>query len=72
MIIFAGIISGLPAAIIKVVNDIQMGQNDPLLAVVLLALTIAVVMCVVFLEKGERRIPIHYARKVVGNRMYGG
>lgn len=72
MIIFAGIISGLPAAVVKVINDIQLGQNDPLWAVVLIALTVAVVMCVVFLEKGERRIPIHYARKVVGNRMYGG
>ena len=72
MIIFAGIVSGLPAAIIKVVNDIQLGQNDPLIAVALFALTVAVVMCVVFLEKGERRIPIHYARKVVGNRVYGG
>lgn len=72
MIIFAGIVSGLPAALFKVANDIQLGQNDPLVAVVLLGITLAVISCVVFLEKGERRVPVHYARKVVGNRMYGG
>lgn len=72
MIIFAGIVSGLPGALLKVINNVQMGQNDPLFVVVLLALTLAVIACVVFLEKGERRIPIHYARKVVGNRVYGG
>jgi len=72
MIIFAGIVSGLPAAVIKVWGDIQMGQNDPIIAVILVALTLAAIVCVVFLEKGERRIPIHYARKVIGNRVYGG
>lgn len=72
MIIFAGIVAGLPSALIKLVNGIQLGETDPLMAVVLALMTVAVVMCVVFLEKGERRIPIHYARKVVGNRVYGG
>lgn len=72
MIIFAGIVSGLPAAVLKVLNDIQLGQNDPLVALVLLIITVAVISCVVFLEKGERRVPVHYARKVVGNRVYGG
>lgn len=72
MVVFAGIVSGLPAAIIKIVGDIQLGQNDPLLIVGFIAFVIATIACVVYLERGERRIPVHYARKVVGNRVYGG
>jgi len=72
MVIFAGIVAGLPAAIIKLVSDVQMGQSDPLMVIGLAAVLVGTIMCVVFLEKGERRIPVHYARKVVGNRVYGG
>jgi len=72
MVIFAGIVAGLPAALIKLISDVQLGQTDPLLIIVLLALIVGVISGVVFLEKGERRIPVHYARKVVGNRVYGG
>ncbi len=72
MIIFSGIIASLPTAVIKVIGDIQVGQSDPLLGVALLILTIAVVTAVVFLEKGQRKIPVHYAKRVVGNRVYGG
>lgn len=72
MVIFAGIVSGLPAAVLKIVGDVQMGQSDPLLAIGLAGLIATVIACVVFLEKGERRVPVHYARKVVGNRVFGG
>lgn len=72
MVIFAGIVAGLPAEAIKLLSDVQLGQSDPLLIVGFLGLVMATVACVVFLEKGERRIPVHYARKVVGNRIYGG
>ena len=72
MVIFAGIISGLPSAVFKVFNGIQIGEDDPLKAVFLLGLMLAVIATIVFLEKGERRVPVHYARKVVGNRVYGG
>jgi len=72
MIIFAGIVVGLPGAVIKLINHVQMGQTDPLVAGFLAVLTVAVIMCVVFLEKGERRIPVQYAKRVVGNKVYGG
>ncbi|MGD1997401.1 MAG: preprotein translocase subunit SecY [Candidatus Dependentiae bacterium] len=72
MVIFAGIIAGLPSAVFKLVNGVQLGTDDPLKAVFVVALTVAVIACIVFLEKGERRVPVHYARKVVGNRVYGG
>ncbi|MCF7899028.1 preprotein translocase subunit SecY [Candidatus Babeliales bacterium] len=72
MIIFAGIVVGLPSAIIKLINNVQMGQTDPLVAGLLVLITIAVIMCVVFLERGERRVPVQYAKRVVGNKVYGG
>lgn len=72
MVIFAGIVANLPAAVLKIIGDVQLGQSDPLMIVAFAAFVILTVMCVVFLEKGERRIPVHYARKVVGNRVYGG
>jgi preprotein translocase subunit SecY len=72
MIIFAGIVAMLPRAVLTVLGDIQIGQSDPLLGVFLLLLTLGVVLCVVFLEKGQRKIPVHYAKRVVGQRVYGG
>lgn len=72
MIIFAGIVVGLPGAILKVINHVQMGQMDPLMVLLLAAITIFVVACIVFLEKGERRVVIQYAKRVVGHKVYGG
>ena len=72
MIIFAGIVVGLPGAILKVINYVKMGQMDPLLVGVLVAITLVVIACVVFLEKGERRVVIQYAKRVVGHKVYGG
>ena len=72
MIIFSGIVSQLPRAVLTVLGDIKIGQSDPLLGLFLLLLTLGVVVCVVFLEKGQRRIPVHYAKRVVGQRVYGG
>ncbi|MFA5075384.1 MAG: preprotein translocase subunit SecY, partial [Candidatus Babeliales bacterium] len=72
MIIFAGIVVGLPGGIIKLINNLQMGQTDPLIAVLLAIVTVVIIMCVVFLERGERRVPVQYAKRVVGNKVYGG
>lgn len=72
VIIFAGIVVGLPTAIIKLVNHVQMGQTDPLMAGLLVVITLAVIACVIFLEKGERRVPVQYAKRVIGHKVYGG
>lgn len=72
MIIFAGIIVNLPAAVIKVVSLVKMGQTDPLIAALLVLVSIAVIGFIIFLEKGERRISVQYAKRVVGNKVYGG
>ncbi len=72
MIIFAGIISRLPNDIIKTIYQLVEGLMDPLMAIALLLIFIAITACTVFLEKGERKIPIQYARRIIGHRVYGG
>lgn len=72
MLIFGSIVADLPGAIVKIIQDMQIGQFDIMRAVLLLAITIAVVACVIFLEKGERKIPVQYAKRIVGNKIYGG
>jgi preprotein translocase subunit SecY len=73
MIIFAGIISGLPSVLIRIFEKIRLGgAEEALWAGVLLVFAIAVIACIVFLERGERRIPVQYAKRVIGNKVYGG
>jgi preprotein translocase subunit SecY len=72
LIIFAGIVARLPSAIIKSVELIRAGEIAPLLMLVLILMMVAVVAFIVFVERGQRRIPVQYARRVVGRRMFGG
>ncbi|MFH1831333.1 MAG: preprotein translocase subunit SecY [bacterium] len=72
MIIFAGIVTRLPESLVKIFKNFSMGQTNLLIIILLLIVTIAIIACVVFLERGERKIPIQYAKRVIGNRMYGG
>jgi preprotein translocase subunit SecY len=72
LIIYAGIVVGLPSAVVSTVQDLQTGQLNALQVLVLLALMVAVVAGVVFVERAQRKIPIQYARRVVGRRVYGG
>ena len=72
LIIFAGIVVGLPGAIRATVQDL-MTNNITLLALIfLMVLMVAVVAAIVFVERAQRRIPVQYARRVVGRRSYGG
>jgi preprotein translocase subunit SecY len=72
MIIFAGIVARFPGDIIKLIGGVQERLLDPLVAVLAVAIVIIVTACIVFLEKGERKIPVQYTRRVIGQRMYGG
>ncbi len=72
LIIFAGIVARLPSAIIKSGELIRAGEIAPLLMLVIIVLMIVVVGFIVFVERGQRRIPVQYARRVVGRRMFGG
>lgn len=72
MIIFAGIVVNFPEYIINVVTLVSQGLMDWFIALVIFAVFILVSACIVYLEKGERKIPVQYARRIVGNRVYGG
>ncbi len=72
LIIFAGIVAGFWPAIGKVVNLINAGQISAFFMMLIIVLMIIVIGFVVFMERGTRKIPVQYAKRVVGRRMYGG
>lgn len=72
LIIFAGIVERLPSAFLGVIKLIQMEELSILVAIALLALVLIVLTLVVWVETAQRRIPINYAKRMVGRRMYGG
>jgi preprotein translocase subunit SecY len=72
LIIFAGIVVGFPRGAIDTFQMIQRGELSLLAALVLLAAMFVVVGAIVFVERGQRRIPVQYAKRVVGRRIYGG
>ncbi|MBI5494368.1 MAG: preprotein translocase subunit SecY [Deltaproteobacteria bacterium] len=72
LIIFAGIVARLPNAVIESSTYLREGLIRPFTAVGLLIVSIAVIGFIVFMERGQRRIPVQYAKRVVGGRSYGG
>ncbi|MBI9110991.1 preprotein translocase subunit SecY [Maridesulfovibrio ferrireducens] len=72
MIIFAGIVAGLPSAIFNTVRLMQAGEITLFLLIFILAFMIAILAFIVFMERGQRRIPIHYAKRMMGRKMMGG
>ena len=72
LIIFAGIVAGMPSAIGATWTQLRLGEMSPFLFLGLLIMMVAVVAAIVFMEAGHRKIPIQYAKRVVGRRMYGG
>lgn len=72
MIIFANIVARFPDDIIKTIGAVQEGYINPLIAVILFAILLLIAASIVFLEKGERKIPVQYTRRMVGQKMYAG
>lgn len=72
LIIFAGIVAGLPSALGGTLEQVHTGALHALTVVVLLLLVAAVTAFVVFVERGQRRIPVHYAQRMRGRKLYGG
>jgi preprotein translocase subunit SecY len=72
LIIFAGIVARLPSAIVNTFRLISTGEMGIFGVVVLLVLMVLVVAVIIFVEQGQRRIPVQYAKRVVGRKMYGG
>ncbi len=72
MIILASIISGLPSAIGGTLELINTGEMSPALGLILVMLVLAVTAFVVYVERGQRRITVNYAKRQQGRRMYAG
>jgi preprotein translocase subunit SecY len=72
LIIFAGIVATIPSALVNSIRLMRTGAMSPLVLLVILLMMVAVVWAIIFMERGQRRVPIHYAKRVVGMRSYGG
>ena len=72
LIIFTGIVVGLPHAMRELYVKVQTGETPLIEIGILLVMMIAVVAFIVLVERGERRIPVQYAKRVIGRRMMGG
>jgi preprotein translocase subunit SecY len=72
LIIFAGIVVGLPRAVITTFEQLSTGQMSLLRLILLVVLMVAVIAAIIFVERGQRRVTVQYAKRLVGRRMYGG
>ncbi len=72
IIIFAGIASGLPGALAGLFSLVNTGAMHPIVAMLIVAIVALVTYFVVFVERGQRKILVNYARRQVGNKVYGG
>lgn len=72
LIIFAGIVARMPSAIGNTFRLMRTGEMGAFLVLVLVVLMVVIVGIIIFVERGQRRIPVQYAKRIVGRRMYGG
>jgi len=72
LIIFAGIVARAPAAVGATLELLRSGTMNIFLVLILLVFMVLVVAFIIFVEQGQRRIPVQYAKRVVGRRLYGG
>jgi preprotein translocase subunit SecY len=72
LIIFAGIVVGLPSAIFGLIEQIRTGNINILTVIGVLVFMCGIIALIVFVERAQRRIPVQYAKRVVGRRVYGG
>lgn len=72
LIIFAGIAARIPQGFMNTVSLIRQGQIKPVIGLAILGLIALVFFCIIFVERGARRIPVQYAKRIVGRKVYGG
>ncbi len=72
LIIFAGIVAQLPSAVISTVSLVRANELSIFFVLILVALMIAIVAFIIYMERGQRKIPVQYAKRVVGRKVYGG
>ncbi len=72
LIIFAGIVSRIPSSIKETFFQLRQNTLSPISLIVFLALSVVIIAAVVAIQEGTRKIPVQYAKRVVGRKMYGG
>jgi preprotein translocase subunit SecY len=72
LIIFSGIVSGIPGTLYRFFGMLTGGSLNIAMAIVIALVLAAILVFIVFMERGQRRIPIHYAKRQVGRKMMGG
>lgn len=72
LIIFAGIVSGIPGGIVTLYNYIVTGEASIITVILFLVFALLIIAGIVYIQEGQRRIPVQYAKRVVGRKVYGG
>ena len=72
LIIFAGIVARFPNAVISTIRLIQAGELSLFFVIALVVMMVAVIGAIIYVERGQRKIPVQYAKRVVGRKIYGG
>ncbi|RLC05347.1 MAG: preprotein translocase subunit SecY [Deltaproteobacteria bacterium] len=72
LIIFAGIVAQMPSATGNTIRLMTTGEMGIFAIIILMVLMVAVIAAIIYMEQAQRRIPVHYAKRVVGRKMYGG
>jgi preprotein translocase subunit SecY len=72
LIIFAGIVVDLPRMVQTVIGQVRTGDVDLIRVLIFAAIMLALIAVIVFVERGQRRLPVSYAKRVVGRKIYGG
>jgi len=71
LLIYAGIVARLPQAIYELIDMMRRGDLNPVFVIIVLLMFVGVITLVVFEQQGQRKIPVNYAKRVVGRKMYG-
>lgn len=72
LIIFAGIVAGFPGAVMKTITQIRDDELTLIVVVLLVLMMLVVVGAIIYIERGQRKLPVQYAKRVVGRKIYGG
>lgn len=71
LLIFAGIVARIPAAVAEMIVKVKLQEFNPVFLLIVAALFVGIVAFIVYIEQGQRRIPVQYAQRIVGRRVYG-
>lgn len=71
LLIFAGIVARLPEAVMELLVQVKIGEFNPVFLIVVAALFVGIVAFIISIEQGQRRLPVQYAQRIVGRKVYG-